>query len=255
MIEAGQVTSRRALRDHYHEAMKDAIASKRADVPGGEWDGVPVVTEKDLFDSLATIFFGPPPEAGDDFAEVVTPANVLVHAECPRCGIPAEINVQIGAVLTVDSDGAELSAKSKGKARTHVCGQLPLPTAGETIAGDQMNLSDWIGPTTQELVLTVMETAPADYATGEETCGAEVTLPDEEAAQALSEIVFAALQEVDDAIETLECGRTIDHPDDHYAAGFAWRYETIPVPQGIEGNESASVDQAEEGASDGEAND
>lgn len=48
MIEACQGTCRRALRDHYHEAMKAAIAAHRQDVPGGEWDGVPVVASGEV---------------------------------------------------------------------------------------------------------------------------------------------------------------------------------------------------------------
>jgi hypothetical protein len=218
------------------------------------FDGVPVVTTKDLEEGIEEIFSATPPPMSETNAEVATGkryGSVLVHATCPRCGIVSEISVSLFATLTVDPDGSELKVSAKSKARPHTCGQLPLELNGEKIDGEQtaFDLDGIIGPTTQELVLTAME-EPEDVRAavdaGDEPCGAKVDLPphSEEQADLFAPATWAALNATDKM--ALECVRAIDHPDDHYDDGIGWRYETVPVPQGVEDNENAQVDQDNE---------
>ncbi len=251
MIE-GEVTSRRALRDAYRDAVTDALEPVLEPVPGGEWDGAPAVLEPKLREAIASVFAGPPPGAPDGFAEVETPGTILVHAECPRCGIPAEITVYLGAVLTVDADGAEVSVKAKSKARGHTCGQLPL-ALGEKIEGEQteIDFDGIVGPTTEATILEYLVGAPADFVVSdvEDYCAAEETIDPATVREDLPELRAA----VEALGGSLVCARSIDHEGPHYAGGGAsWYYETVPVPQGVEGNEDAPVGPAEEGASDGE---
>lgn len=254
MIE-GEVTSRRALRDAYRDAIADRLEEDRLTLSSGELDGVPVVTIANIEKAIAEIFSGPPPGTPDGFAEVATPANVLVHAECPRCGIPAEINVVMGAVLTVDSDGAELSAKAKSKARTHICGQLSMPLADPVADGQtSIDFDGIVGPTTQELVVDREPVEPVDLAeTDDDACAAEAEVPN------LDDPTPGA-----DPTILLVCDRKVDHEGDHYSGTdeegekpIAWHYETVPVPQGVAGNEDAPIAPAdgEEGGNDGNADD
>lgn len=248
MIE-GEVTSRRALRDAYRDAIAKELEARELTLSSGEFDGVPVVTVKNIEEAIALVFAGPPPGTPDGFAEVATPANVLVHAECPRCGIPAEINVVMGAVLTVDQDGAELSAKAKSKARTHICGQLPL-ALGEKSEGEQesIDFDSIVGPTREETIARRDAEPPDDLLDPDDdaTCGAEVAIP-----------LVEGEGPTESGMLELVCHRAIDHDGDHFDRrdDVAWHFETVPVPQGVEGNEDAPVGPAEEGDRDGEAND
>lgn len=95
-----------------------------------EWAGVPVVTRKDLDEAIRAVFGYPVPAASETEAEVRTPAYVLVAAVCPRCHIAQDISVEINPELLISNDGSELRLKAKAKGRTHLCGQLPMPTNG-----------------------------------------------------------------------------------------------------------------------------
>jgi hypothetical protein len=67
------------------------------------------------------------PPSSDQYAEVSTPARIMVAALCPECGLPANITVNLTSQLTVDDDGSEIAVKSKTKPMAHLCHQLPLP--------------------------------------------------------------------------------------------------------------------------------
>lgn len=113
-----------------------------ADVPtGDEGDGhsdiehepakVAVLTRRAFTDLVNDVFEVPLPPPSEHYAEVSTPAKVVVAAECPKCGIAHPIEVKMWPELLVDPDGSELRIKAKAKGRAHVCGQLPLPDAPE----------------------------------------------------------------------------------------------------------------------------
>ena len=84
------------------------------------WEGVPVVTRRDLDEIVGAVFAQPLPAPSENTAEVSTPAIVIVWAVCPRCAISQPIAVTIHPELLVDDDGAELRIKAKAKARTHI---------------------------------------------------------------------------------------------------------------------------------------
>jgi hypothetical protein len=83
------------------------------------------------------------PPTADKYAEVSTPARIMVAALCPECGLPANIAVNLSSQLTVDDDGSELAVKAKTKAIAHVCGQLSLSDA-EPVADGQVTVEDAI---------------------------------------------------------------------------------------------------------------
>jgi hypothetical protein len=118
---------RRDLLDRLDELL---IAAEHT-IEGGPEDGVKAVTHKAWIEILRASEFAPLPAIDRHYAEVVTGANVIVWATCPRCGIPGVINLQIDPELRVDTSSAELRLKAKAKPRTHTCGQLLLPAAPE----------------------------------------------------------------------------------------------------------------------------
>jgi len=138
------------------DLLRKRLEARLQEVEGGSWDGVRVVTAKDLAEALA----GDLPPASLFSAEVRTPARIAVDAVCPRCGIPSTIGVEIHPELVVDDDGAELRVKAKAKARTHLCGQTRLDEAADS---DQMSfeIGDIVGsPDASEVDFG--EGAPAD---------------------------------------------------------------------------------------------
>ncbi len=130
-------TTRSRFRAELRTVLDELVNDATKDVKGGSWDGVPVVTRKDLDEAIEAAFGLPIPPPDERTAEVSTPAVVLVSAFCPRCSLPATIPVTIGPELRVDADGAEIRLKAKAKARSHTCGQLLLPVAldGQTDFG------------------------------------------------------------------------------------------------------------------------
>jgi hypothetical protein len=101
---------------------------------------VPVITRRDVDEALAAIFGQAMPMPDDTAAEVRTPASVIVFAICPRCGLAQPIAMTIHPELLVSEDGSELRIKAKAKARTHICGQLPLPVGPESEVQTELNL-------------------------------------------------------------------------------------------------------------------
>jgi hypothetical protein len=93
-------------------------------VEGGSWDGVPVITEKDLGETMLAVFEQPLPASDDHEAELQTPATITVAAVCPKCHLPARIVLMIGPELRVDPNGSTVRLVGKSKPAFHVCGQL-----------------------------------------------------------------------------------------------------------------------------------
>ena len=100
-------------------------------VPQDGWTVASIVTSSDVLDALAAVRedeLTPPDELT---AEVQTPAEVLVWANCPRCSLPHAIRLFVTPVLTIDVSGSQLKLKATAKAAYHVCGQLSLPNSRE----------------------------------------------------------------------------------------------------------------------------
>lgn len=250
------VTSREALRDTYRDELRRELSERKIDVVGGELDGVPVLTIPALDEAIAAVFDQPVPAAGETRAEVETPATVLVHAFCPKCGVSNPVNVSLTPELLVEPGIQHLRVKAKSKPRTHVCGQEALPL-GDPIAEGQtgFDFDAIVGQTTEETIATRDAEPPDDLLDEDDdgTCGAEVAIP-----------LVEGEGPTESGMLELVCHRAMDHDGDHFDRldDVAWHFETVPVPQGIVGNEDAPVgDQgetaadAEEEESDGEAND
>lgn len=132
--------TRRAFRTFILEQVRDDAAdllAHPADLGDVDPDSpLRVLTQGNLQAVLGNVADRALPDFDRSTGEVVTPATVFVHAECPRCGIPVGVMVALTSVLTVDLEGAEISVKAKSKARSHVCGQLTLDAATD----EQMTL-------------------------------------------------------------------------------------------------------------------
>ena len=240
------VTSREALRDTYRDELRRELSERKIDVVGGEMDGVPVLTVPALDEALAAVFDQPVPPAGERNAEVETPATVLVHAFCPRCGISNPVLVTLSPILEVEPGVAHLKVKAKMKPRTHVCGQEPLPV-GSNVAEGQFSFDDLVGATSQSLVVVRDAEPPEDLTEGDDDCGAE----------AATELVEGE-GPTDSGMLELVCARTLDHEGDHFDRNedVAWHYETVPVPTGLDSpadQEETAADAEEE--TDGEEDD
>lgn len=101
------------------DLLRRRLEGRLQDVEGGPWDGVRVVTAKDIAEALEE----PLPPASLFAAEVRTPGWVTVAAVCPRCAIPTDVSVYITAQLISEVGADEIKLKAKSKARSHVCGQ------------------------------------------------------------------------------------------------------------------------------------
>jgi hypothetical protein len=142
-------TPREALRD----LIRDRLDEKLQDVEGGPWDGVRVITHKDLDAVFAELEL---PDVSDHSAEVATPARIVVAAYCPKCQLPTDAAVRLTTTLTVDATGSEVKVKSKTAAVPHACGQTVLSVAAD---GQQaaFEIGDIVGdaptePTDEELL-------------------------------------------------------------------------------------------------------
>lgn len=126
MAIASNLTPSEAVRLVLHERLKGKVQQ----VEGGPWDGMSVVTEKDL-----DVAFGealPPPSARG--AEVSTPARLVVSVICPRCHVAQQIALFVSPKLEIDDERTTLKLVAKAKSMGHTCGQqpLPLPVEGQT---------------------------------------------------------------------------------------------------------------------------
>lgn len=155
MAIGSTTNTRAALRAALRDGLEDKLELVTQKVPSGEWEGVPVVTGKDLADVIAEIFGGemPPPDATS--AEVRTPATVYVSADCPRCHIPGMIPLTITPELRVEPTSSELRLHAKAKARLHMCGQTVLPV-GPDVEGqsEAFDIDDIVGEPDADDMLT-----------------------------------------------------------------------------------------------------
>jgi hypothetical protein len=130
------LTTREAVR---RAALDDLVArctEAAVAIEGGPLDGIEVVSLGTLREQVAASLVDKLPAPSERYAEVRTPAHIIVSAVCPQCHIPQVIGVALAPQLVLDDDGAELKVKATTKGATHVCGQLPLD------AGDQVTLDE-----------------------------------------------------------------------------------------------------------------
>lgn len=228
-----RVESFRAYRDTLQRRFDQASHAELEKVPGGEWDGMEVLTRKTLEDVIHRIAEADP-EPLATVAELRTPGRVFVDAFCPRCDLPTRILVEVGAEVVTSLDGSEIRVKTKAKAQSHTCGQLAIEPLGVS-DDEQMTIGSLVGPTEPTLILRHDMPRPDDVVLerpADERCGAEIEVPTDQ----------------DGLTELLLCERLIDHdtPEnvtvlgedarEHWAeGGFGWHFEERPVPAGIEG--------------------
>ena len=115
------LTAREQLLRDIRAELKEATE----DVKGGTWDGRQVIPAEEAERILAL----PLAPASEHAAEVITPARIVAAATCPKCNLPAEISLQLGTELRVDSTGSTVRLVGKSKPASHVCGQTVIPFA------------------------------------------------------------------------------------------------------------------------------
>lgn len=121
-----------------HRSLQERLEAAFQTVEGGPWDGIEVITSKDLQD----VFEEPLPPASGHGAEVMTPARVVVDAYCPRCSLPSTIALIIEPELRVDHSGATLRLVGRSKPVGHLCGQTAFAFNGEAEDQEDFSLSD-----------------------------------------------------------------------------------------------------------------
>lgn len=139
--------TRAAARDHLLERVRQAAAERLTAIEGGPLDGIEVLSAGTLDEVLGAVRAEELPPLDLHTAEVLsdsTPALVLVWAACPRCGIRQLLSAEISPRLVVEAS-AELSLRARSKARSHVCGQLPLKVGPEADGQASFELEDIIG--------------------------------------------------------------------------------------------------------------
>jgi hypothetical protein len=142
--------SRSQFRRGLEDRLRDGLLEAEVDVVGGPMDGVAVVTHAAWSSLLSGLTSEPLPPVSDHAAEVITHATITVWAVCPRCKIAGPILVTIEPELRVDDAGGELRVKAKAKARTHVCGQLTIPSAPQVEGQESFDLADIVDETDAE---------------------------------------------------------------------------------------------------------
>lgn len=122
------------------EELLGRLRKRTQRIEGGPWDGVPMVTEKDIDEA----FTEPLEPTSETAAEVRTPARVVVDAVCPRCSISTAIAMQIEPKVVQDPSGTEIQLVVRKKARGHQCFQEVLPVGEDAEAEGQgaFELSD-----------------------------------------------------------------------------------------------------------------
>lgn len=114
-----------------HEDLRRRAMGLLEPVIAGYHDGMQVVTRK----ALEELFAEPLPPVAITEGEVATPARQVVHANCPECHEPTEIEQTIKVELRIDDDGSKLHLKPKSKDRSHFCGQTTLPLRHDAADG------------------------------------------------------------------------------------------------------------------------
>ena len=106
--------------------LTDRLLAAVQTVSGGKWDGRQVVPLEDAKGILAR-----PLDAPAHGAEVTTDndsdGRLTVFTGCPACGMVQPIAVTVGVRLVTDRTHSELRPTFRATARTHECGQEPLP--------------------------------------------------------------------------------------------------------------------------------
>lgn len=140
--------TREALRHYLARKIHDGLQRNRQTVEGGRWDGVPVVTTKDIDEVLDLIFSEelPPPDGRS--AEVKTDAIITVWAKCPDCRQYQSMGLGIYPVLTIEGPVRTLSLKAKASKVQHACGQMTAEPGPDAVGDGQIpafELEDIVG--------------------------------------------------------------------------------------------------------------
>lgn len=140
---ADTLTSRDAVRRAVLDDIVGRCQTVAVAIEGGPLDGIEVVSLGTLRDQVTAALLIDLPPASDKYAEVTTPAHVVVSAVCPECHLPVDIGVKLSPRLTVEGNTTELSVKAKSKAVNHMHGQqqLNVPEGQE-----DFGLDDIAGP-------------------------------------------------------------------------------------------------------------
>lgn len=135
-------------RDAVRRAVLDDIVGRcqiaSVAMEGGPLDGIEVVSMGTLRDQVTAALLVDLPPVSDKYAEVTTPAHVVVSTVCPECRLPVDIGVKLAPRLTVESNSTELSVKAKSKAVAHIHGQQVLSNVPE--GQEDFGLDDIAGP-------------------------------------------------------------------------------------------------------------
>lgn len=120
----------RSLQRTAVDILRGDLEARFEVVEGGPWDGVSVITRKQVDEAFA--LFEPIPPS-QHVAEVVTPSTILVDALCPSCGLPVSASIQLHSRLTVESGHRQVTVKGKTTPVGHVCGQTVLPVGPDEV--------------------------------------------------------------------------------------------------------------------------
>ena len=150
---AAFITRHGSPRQDVARLIASRLELRLQEVVGGEWDGIKVVTAKDLAEALAEEL----PPASLFSADVSTPAVITLDAVCPDCRQAVTMSTKLTVQLVQDDTGAELKIKSKSKARTHVHGQTTLAAAAGEGLWDGRIPSDPANLSTDEATATLGE--------------------------------------------------------------------------------------------------
>jgi hypothetical protein len=137
MATTDTLANREALRRAIVEDLVARAEIEAQTIEGGPLDGILVVsmgTLKNVGSAALAVTLPPPSE---QYAEVQTPARVLVAAICPECSLPVGVSVTLTTQLLVETDGREIKVKASTKGLPHVCGQMALPEDGDQITMEQ----------------------------------------------------------------------------------------------------------------------
>jgi len=123
----------RTAREQDRLLVAERLKAEAKEVVGGVWDGRVVIPYERLLDALDA-----PMEAASEYASELridreSGGRIVIWADCPNCGITQPLSAELHPQLVVGGGYAELKVKAKSKARTHTCGQEPLPLSDEAV--------------------------------------------------------------------------------------------------------------------------
>lgn len=131
----------RPVAEQVMDSLQQALTARLRLADGENLEGVAIVTARDLQEVFTADY-----EADySHFAELETPARLVVDMLCPNCQqVIPDVSAELHAVQSRETPGGPSKVKLKLKAETknHICGQQTLPKPADPEVEGQVGMDE-----------------------------------------------------------------------------------------------------------------